>query len=63
MWVSVSDAVCPYPLVPSFSARVVLLGEVPQIVVVVEVEKLHEVLEYSEPYTMKIHELTLHYLI
>lgn len=39
------DATCPYPLLPSFSARVVLLGKVPQVVVVVEVEKLHEVLE------------------
>lgn len=39
------DVLCPYPLVPSFSARVVLLGAVPQVVVVVEVEKLHEVLE------------------
>lgn len=40
--------VCPYPLVASFSARVVLLGEVPQIVVVVEVEKLHQVLKYKD---------------
>lgn len=39
------DVACPYPLITSFSARVVLLGKVPQVVVVVEVEKLHEVLE------------------
>lgn len=39
------DAACSYPLVPSFPAGVALLGEVPQVVVVVEVEKLHEVLE------------------
>lgn len=39
------DAVFPYPLVSSFSAGVVLLGKVPKVVVVVEVEKLNEVLE------------------
>lgn len=38
-------AACPYPLVASFAARVVLLGKVPQVVVVVEVEELDEVLE------------------
>ena len=35
----------PYPLVPSLPAGVVLLGEVPQVVVVVEVEELHQVLQ------------------
>lgn len=39
---------CPYPLVPSLSARVVLLGKVPQVVIVVEVEKLYEVLKQEE---------------
>lgn len=39
---------CSYPLVPSFSARIVLLGKVPQVVVVVEVEKLHEVLQRKD---------------
>lgn len=34
-----------YPLVPALPARIVLLGKVPQIVIVVEVEKLHKVLE------------------
>lgn len=48
LWVCSSQrdaAVCPYPLVPSFSAGVVLLGKVFQVVVVVEVKELHQVLE------------------
>lgn len=36
---------CPYPLVSALSAGVVLLGKVPQVVVVVEVKKLHQILK------------------
>lgn len=34
-----------HPLVPSLSARIELLGEVPQVVVVVEVEQGHQILQ------------------
>lgn len=34
-----------YPLLPSFSARVVFLGKVSQIVVVVKIEEFHQILE------------------
>lgn len=34
-----------YPLFPSFSARVIFLSEVPQVVIVVEIEKFHQILK------------------
>lgn len=41
-------AACSYPLLPSFSARVVLLGKVPQVVVVVKIEEFHQILKCRE---------------
>lgn len=35
---------CPYPLLATFPAGVVLLSKVPQVVVVVKVEELNKVL-------------------
>lgn len=40
-----AGAASPYPLVSALPAGVVLLGKVPQVVVVVEVKKLHQVLK------------------
>lgn len=34
-----------HPLVPSLSAGIKLLGEVPQVVIVVEVEQGHQILQ------------------
>lgn len=42
-----------YPLVSSFSARIVLLGKVPQVVIVVEVEKLHKVLKWKQNWRIR----------
>lgn len=57
------DAVCPYPLVSSFSAGIVLLGKVPQVVVVVEVEKLNEVLEWNEWQIHQKNEYVWHFFL
>lgn len=41
-------SMCTHPLVASLPARIVLLGKVPQVVVVVEVKERHQVLKRIE---------------
>lgn len=36
---------CSYPLLPSFSAGVVFLGEVPQVVIIVKIKDFHQILK------------------
>lgn len=46
--ISATSSWCSYPLIASFSTRVIFLGEVPQVVIVVEVEELYQLLIWKE---------------